>query len=239
MDKRLKIILVALVANVLIVIVYTIYLILTLESSAGIELLFYPFFLAGWLFFIESIVFTLIFIKHLKQIWVILLLECLLSSPVPVWFLNHWLDSLPVTIPKAGKLPVTAEEYDSLKKMIVQDFKLKDLDSNNVIIHEGVTVLKVDIDNIIYSFNKEKFFSLIIAEAKNGDKVKYCTAYHVGRKGNNGWELSEPSGNATMGCFDSIPELTNYVWQYFYKNYSINGSSDKPEIWSDKYIFNF
>ncbi len=219
--------------------IYTIYLIVTLQdksNSIGIPFAFIG--LLGLSIFIESILFAIIFFRHIKEIWKTLLPAFLIGGLIPFYFLNNWIENRPVKIPEAGILPVSIEQYELDKKIIISDFKLKDLDSNSITIYRE-KVLDVKIDTIIYSADKTKFFAIIIAEAKNGVKTQFCSEYRVGRKNNNTWELAKPIGNIWTTCFDSIPELKISLRQYFYKKYSINGSSHKPEIWTDQYIFNF
>ncbi|HXB12286.1 MAG TPA: hypothetical protein VNZ45_09890, partial [Bacteroidia bacterium] len=186
MDKRIRVISIVFGATVLVVIAYTIYLIITLESSASIELLFLPFFAAGWLYFIECIILFIIFIKHLKKVWFMLLPIFLISSIVPIYFLNTWLDKRPVEVPKPAKLPVSMEEYINNRDMIIKDYRTKDLDSTN---HLGqLLVTKVDIDTIIYSLDKTKFFGIIIIAELDKAKEYYCSEYRIGMRDGNIWK---------------------------------------------------
>jgi len=194
-------------------------------------------FITGFIIFFESIVLIIVYFKHIKEVWMIILPVLLITGLVPLYFLNRWIENLPVTIPQPGKLMVSEETYNSDKEQIINDYKLRDLDSNNIK-NTRDTILDVKIDTIIYSIDNTKLFSIIIAEAKDGIKTKYCTEYRVGFKQNNHWKLSVPKGNIWLTCFDSSNEFKDEIRQYFYKRYSINNSSKNPEIWDDKYIFN-
>jgi len=239
MDRRQKIVLIVFASTPVLVIGYTIYLIKTLDSSESIELLFLPLFAAGGLLFIESIVLSLVFVKHLKKLWSLLLPAFLISSPVPIWTLDKWVESLPAKIPKAGVLPVSLQEYENLKEIIIADYKSKDIDTVGYEIHSKTKILKVDIDTIIYSPDTSKFFSILINTSSIDDKTKFSTGYRVGIKQGAAWKLAEPSAGIWSVDFNSMPEFKNEIRQYYYKRYSINGSSNKPEIWKDYYLFEF
>ncbi|MFM2048573.1 MAG: hypothetical protein RI955_1121 [Bacteroidota bacterium] len=236
MNRRLIIILSIFGLTFLACIIYTIYLAKTNGESATIAILFAFVFVFGLALFCESIIFALIFVRHIKEVLPLLTPVFLITGLVPLYFLFNWYERRPVEIPQAGQLPVTVEQYELDKAQIIADYKKNDLDSNNVTITRD-TVIDVKIDTIIYSTDLTKFFSIIIAVAKDGTKTKFCSAYRVGRKQNNAWKLFSPTGNVWTTCFDSIPELKSNMRQYYYKKYSINGSSSKPEIWTDKYIF--
>jgi len=236
MNKRFKIILSVFGLTFLVCIIYTIYLSVKIEESATLAIPFAFIAVLGLALFCESIIFALIYIRHLKEVLPLLLPVFLLTGFVPFYFLNKRYENRPAKIPQAGQLPVTIQQYDLDKAQIISDYKANDLDSNNITKARD-TIIDVKIDTIIYSTDLTKFFSIIIAIAKDGSKTKFCSEYRVGKKQNNDWELFSPTGNIWITCFDSILQLKNDILQYFYKKYSINGSSSKPEIWTDKYIF--
>jgi hypothetical protein len=236
MNKRFKIILSVFGLTFLACIIYTIYLAKTIEESATIAIPFAFIFILGSALFCESIIFTLIFIKHFKEVLPLLLPVFLVTAFVPLYFLSKWNEKRPVEIPQPGQLPVTVQQYELDKAQIISDYKANDLDSNNITITRD-TIIDVKVDTIIYSTDMTKFFSIIIAVAKEGAKTKFCSEYRVGKKQNSDWELFAPTGIIWTTCFDSIPQLKDNILQYFYKKYSVNGSSSKPEIWTDKYIF--
>jgi hypothetical protein len=208
-------------------------------SSDALGVFFSSFFLLGLLLFAESIILFVIYIKHLKELWFILLPVFLISSTIPIYLASLWFQNRPPVIPSPGPLSVSFKQYTKDKEQVIADFRQNSVNQKGVT-YEGDTIIDVKIDSIIYSIDLMRFFAIIIGESRNGDKIQYCSFYRVGQKKQvNGWELASPKGNIWSTCFDSVPELKDQIRKYFYKRYSINGSSDQPEIWNDGYIFSF
>lgn len=212
--------------------------IFTFPDSRSIAIPFQVIFIISLLLFAESIVFLFVYIKRLKNILWVLLPVILITSLGPLEILNIWLKNRPADIPKPGKLPVTYAEYNSNEVQVINDYKKTDLNSLGLDSYDNL-IKDTYVDTIIYSPNKIEFFAVIMAKAVEGKKESFCLAYRVGRRTNNDWILKSPKGNIWITCFNSIPELKQSVRQYYYEKYSINGSSDKPEIWTDPYIFPF
>jgi hypothetical protein len=218
--------------------IYTVYLAKTIDKSATIAIPFAFIAVTGLALFAECIIFALIFYRQLSTIWTILLPVFLVTSVVPSYFTYKWYVNLPAKVPIAGQLPVSIEQYQTDSKLVVDDYLKTEVDSNRVDIYQD-TIQTAQIDTVFYSLDKSKFFAIIIAIAKDGNKQKYCANYRVGRRIENSWELGNPKGNIWTTCFSSIYILKKDLRQYYYKRYSINNSSDRPEIWTDNYIFNF
>jgi hypothetical protein len=143
-----------------------------------------------------------------------------------------------VEIPVPGQLRVSTEQYKADASIVRKDFREYELDAENITI-ERDTIISEEIDTIFYSPDKLKFFAIIIAVAKNGNNLKYCSVYRVGRQNSDYYEIGVPRGNIWSTCYQSKSALKTDLRQYYYKRYSINGSSDRPEIWLDQYIFSF
>ena len=74
----------------------------------------------------------------------------------------------------------------------------------------------------------------VLSENKNW----YFTEYRVGSRVGEVWVLARPKGNIWSTQFESPDSIRIQLLQYYYNRYSINGSDpDKPEIWTDSYIF--
>ena len=220
-------------------VVYTVYMTLTLKdesTSIGIPFAFLG--VTGLGLFFASIILTIVFVKRLQNIWPLLLSTFVLTGMIPAWFIYHWWSDRPVSVPTAGPLPVAVDKYNSDIKLVLEDYMEYDLDSINVNITRD-TIISEEIDTIFYSPDKLKFFAIIIAVAKNGNNLKYCSVYRVGRQNSEYYEIGVPRGNIWATCFQSKSALKTDLRQYYYKRYSINGSSDRPEIWLDQYIFSF
>jgi hypothetical protein len=220
------------------VIVYDIYLIKSLPDSNLIALPFAFIALTGIALFIESIFFAIIFYRHFAITRTILLPVFMLTSIIPIYFGYNWYSNRPIKIPHPGQLPVSIDKFQADSKLIVDDYLTTEIDSNNINIYQD-TIQTAFIDTIFYSADKTKFFAIIIAVAKDKGKVKYCANYRVGKLVSDKWVLGKPKSNIWATCFQSVDIFKNELRQYYYKSYSINKSSDKPEIWNDSYIFDF
>jgi len=220
-------------------ILYTCYLFYVSDKSEGLiflPLVFIVF--TGLALFIETIIFTIVFYKHLRAIWTMLLGIFLVTSPIPIFLVYNYHAKETVYVPKPSHITVTPASYNTDSKMIIDDFLKNDIDSNGIDKDQD-KVQKAFIDTIFYSLDKSKIFAIIIKEVKGRDEIQYCPAYRVGRLVSNKWELSRPNGNIWITYFPSIVDFKNEIRQYYYKSYSINKSSDKPEIWNDNSIFDF
>jgi len=237
MKKPINIILSVFILTILGGLIYTLYLIKTIDESSTITIPFTFITVTGLSLLFECVVFTIIYYRHLSLIWTILLPVFIVTSLIPIYFIHGWYSARPDKIPKAGQLPVSINQYQSDSKLIIENCFKKEIDSNNVDIYQD-TIKSVQIDTIFYSLDKTNFFAIIIAIAKDGKKQKYCSNYLVGRWSRNSWKLGTPKGNIWNTCFSSKRIFKNEIRQYYYKKYSINNSSDRPEIWTDNYIFN-
>lgn len=238
MKRPVTIILGTFILTVIAGLLYSIYLFKRVHESATLGIPFAFIVLTGLLLFVESIFFALLFYKHLATTWTILLPVFLLSSIVPIYFGHNWYSNRPVEIPLPGQLPVSVDKYKDHSKLIIDDYLQTEIDSNNINIYRD-TIQTAFIDTIFYSLDKTKFFAIIISVTNDNEKVKYCANYRVGKLVSDNWQLGKPKVNIWSTCFQSIENFKDELRQYYYKNYSINKSSDKPEIWADNYIFNF
>jgi len=238
MKRSISIILWTFASTLIIVILYTVYLFKTNPESSTLGIPFGFIVVLGLALFVESIFFSVIFYKQLATTWKILLPIFLLSSIIPIYFSYNGYSNRPVKIPNAGQLPVTYDTYKADSKLIIDNYLQTDIDSNNTNIYQD-TIKSAFIDTIFYSLDKTKFFAIIIAIANDHDKVKYCANYRVGRYISDSWQLGKPKGNIWSTCFQTIDNFKYELRQYYYKKYSINKSSGKPEIWTDNNIFNF
>lgn len=238
MKKSIIIILSTFSLTILAGLIYTAYLAKTIPESASIGIPFAFIGVTALALFGECIIFALIFFRQLSTTWTILLPVFLITSIVPSYFTYKWFINRPVHVPIAGQLPVSIGQYQADCKLIVDDYLKTDIDSNRIDIYQD-TIQIAQIDTIFYSSDKTKFFAIIISVAKDGNKLKYCANYRVGRQKTDTWELGKPKGNIWTTCFPTTDSFKQELRQYYYKNYSINKSSDNPEIWTDKYIFNF
>lgn len=238
MKKPITCILGTFILTVIAGLIYSAYLFKTIDESSIIGIPFAFVGLTGLSLFVESILFALFYYKHLKTISIVLLPVFLLTSIIPIYFGYKWYSNRPVDIPLPGQLPVSIDKYRADSKLIIDDYLHTEIDSNSIDIYRD-TIQSANIDTIFYSLDKTKFFAIIISIAKDNEKVKYCANYRVGKLVSDNWKLGKPKGNIWSTCFQSIDNLKSELRQYYYKNYSINKSSDKPEIWTDNYIFNF
>jgi hypothetical protein len=238
MKRQIIIILSVFVLTILAGLIYTVYLAKTIDESATIAIPFAFIAVTGLALFSECVIFTLIFYKHLSTIWTILLPVFLVTSIVPIYFIYGWYSDRPAKVPSAGQLPVSIIQYQEDIKLVIDDYLKTEIDSNSVDIYQD-TIQTAQIDTIFYSSDMNKFFAIIMVIAKDGNKQKFCAKYRVGRRFENSWQLGNPKGNIWTTCFSSISIFKNDLRQYYYKRYSINNSSDRPEIWTDNYIFNF
>jgi len=238
MKRPISIILWTFALTLIVVILYTVYKFKTNPESSTLGIPFGFIVLSGLVLFIESIFFSILFYKHLASTWIILLPVFLFTSIIPIYFGYNSYSNKPVEIPKAGPLPVSIEKYNEDSRMIIDNYLQTDIDSNKINIYQD-TIQTAFIDTIFYSLDKTKFFAIITSVANNNGKVKYCANYRVGQLVMSNWQLWAPKGNIWINCFQSIDNFKYELRQYYYKKYSINKSSDKPEIWNDNYIFNY
>jgi hypothetical protein len=238
MNKQVAIILGTFFLTVVAGLIYSVYLFRTVQESATLGIPFAFVVLTGLLLFVESVVFAVLFYKHLATTWPILLPIFLVTSVIPIYFGYHWYSNRPVEIPVPGQLPVSANQYEADNKLIIDDYLQTELDSNSMNRYQD-TIQSAFIDTIFYSPDKTQFFAIIISVANDNEKVKYCANYRVGKLASDKWQLGKPKGNVWSACFQSIEQLKLELRHYYYKNYALNKSSNKPEIWTDNSIFNF
>ena len=219
-------------------IIYTVYMASTIDESATIAIPFGFLAVTGIALFSECIILSIIFHKQFSTVWKILLPVFIVTSIPQIYFFYSWYSNRPVNVPPAGQLLVSVSQYHKDINLIINDYLQTEIDSNSIDIYQD-TIEAVKIDTIFYSLDKSKFFAIIIAIAKDGDSQKFCAKYRVGRRIKNSWQLGSPKGNIWVTCFSAIEIFKKDLRQYYYKRYSINKSSDRPEIWSDNYIFNF
>lgn len=237
MKSPIIIVLSVFVITVLGGLIYTAYLATTVSESETLGIPFTFIAVTGLALFGECIIFSLIFNRHFVIIWPILVPVFFVTSIVPIYLFINWNSNRPVGVPNPGQLPVTTSQYETDSKAVMEDYLKVATDINYTKIYQD-TILTAKIDTIFYSLDKASFFAIIIAFAKDGKSQKYCANYRIGKRIKNSWQLSEPRGNIWSTCFASIQDFKKELRQYYYKSYSINNSSDKPEIWTDKYIFN-
>lgn len=238
MKRHLIIIISTFILTVIVGIVYTIYLFYTVEESTTIGVPFAFIVFTGLALFVESFLFLFVFLKHIKETWILLIPVLAITAIIPLYFANNWYEHLPVEIPQSGPVPVSETVYKEHTIEIIGNYWDLETDSNRVT-NTRDTIQNVLIDTIIYSNDLKKYFAIIIAVANDGQGLKYCANYRVGRQRTAKWEMGKPKGNIWSNCFQSKKILKSDLRQYFYKKYSINNSSDKQEIWNDNYIFNF
>ncbi len=236
--KPIPIIKVTFVLTVITVICYDFYLTKTNPDINSIAIPFAFIALTGVALFVESIFFAIIFYRHIASTRRILIPVFLLTSMIPIYFIYNWYSDRPVKIPEPGLLNVSFAKYQTDSKLIIDNYLQTAIDDNNIDEYRD-TIQTASIDTIFYSLDKTRFFAIIIAVAKDKGKVKYCANYRIGRLVSDKWELGKPKGNMWISCFQSVDILKKELRQYYYKSYSINKSSDKPEIWNDNYIFDF
>jgi len=210
----------------------------TAHESATLGIPFGFVVLTGFALFVESFLFLFVFLKHIKETWILLIPVLTITSIIPLYFANSWYENLPVEIPQSGPVPVSEAVYKEHRIKIIENYWELEVDSNRIT-NTRDTIQNVFIDTIIYSNDLKKYFAIIIAVANDGQGLKYCANYRVGRQETTKWEMGKPKGNTWTTCFQSEKILKSDLRQYFYKKYSINNSSDKQEIWNDNYIFNF
>jgi hypothetical protein len=97
------------------------------------------------------------------------------------------------------------------------------------------TILSVAVDTVYYSHNRQRLFSTIILHTT--DSIPWEPDYQAGIKIGPIWKLNRPGGDTWTTGFSSDSELKHDVKHYLFKHFSINGSSNRPEIWDDTYLF--
>lgn len=222
------------------VVVYFIYSAFQLDESSSIGLLFFPLYALG-LFALfawaESLLFMLLFAGSFAEVRRLLLPVFLVSTVAPLWLLYAWYEDRPAPIPPPGILPVTEEKYTGDKEAISDDFMNRDFavwSKQNRI----DTVYEVRVDTIIYSKDLKHFFAFVVVSTLSENQHWYFNEYRVGVRSGDAWGLSTPKGNIWSTRFGSPDSIRVALLQYYYNKYSINGSDpDKPEIWTDAYIF--
>ncbi len=219
---------------------FLVYSAFQLDESSSIGLLFFPLYALG-LFALfawaESLLFMLLFAGGFREVRSLLLPVFLVSSVAPLWLLNAWYEQRPAPIPPPGTLPVTQEKYADDKEAISEDFM-----SAGFAVwskqHRVDTVYDVRVDTIFYSKDLKQLFAFLFVSAISEKEHLYFNDYRVGSRSGEEWMLTRPKGNIWLTHFDSPDSMRITLLQYFYSSYSINGSDpDKPEIWSDAYIF--
>jgi hypothetical protein len=240
MKNRKKIIIITYLASIIVSLIYSVYILFTGPESSTLGVPFAFILLSDLSLFVVSIFFMILYVKYFYEIWQIVVPTFIITSLIPIYFIISWHNNKPLKIEKSSVLPVSSQQYSNDSNLIINDYKTKEIDSNGFDKYRS-KIYSVIIDTIIYSKDYNKFFSIIITNALDDEnKLVYCSEYRVGKKENKNWLLGNPRGNIWSTCFDSISNLKYELRQYYYKKFSINGSSkNKPEIWEDDYIFYF
>lgn len=222
------------------VLAFLVYSAFQLDESSSIGLLFFPLYALGLfalLAWAESLLFMLLFAGSFREVRSLLLPVFIASSIAPVWLLITWFNDRPAPIPAPGQLPVTEAEYAGDKEAIANDFVTKDVGIWSEQMRVD-TIYEVRVDTIIYSEDLKRLFAFVVVSVRSENKHWYFTEYRVGSRGGEEWTLSRPKGNIWLTQFESPDSIRIKLLHYFYNGYSINGSDpDKPEIWTDPYIF--
>ncbi|PQJ09236.1 hypothetical protein CJD36_018460 [Flavipsychrobacter stenotrophus] len=218
------------------VLLYSIYLWNITDQSAqlGVPFAFIAFLSLGW--FIESVLLAIIFFKDLKKNWPILLSFFLLTCFAPISFIKETYERRPAIIPQPGPLTVPIEVYQADCKLAVVNYLAKNMDSNHVTPY-GDTIT-YEIDTLFYSPDHKYFFAIIIASNTRNGRTRFQSEYRAAKRSNAGWDLTAPVNTWNYASF-SKQELKDQIRQFHYKEYSINGSSNRREIWTDTTLFSF
>lgn len=181
---------------------------------------------------LESLFFTLIYFSSLRRLILFLSPGYLIIGVIVYWLILDYKESIPVKFYGNGIPPVSFEEYNRDCQLVLES----DIDS--LMLHQVVdTVISSQLDTIIYSSNLNKFFAIIINTIEDNNERKYYPSYIVGVKENKKWILCVPKGAVWYSGFPTVDIFKYKTRQYYYKNYSINKSSSKPEIWDSQYLF--
>ncbi len=222
------------------VVLYFIYVSFQLEPSQSIWLLFAPLYALGLFALIawaESLLFMLLFASSFREVRSLLLPVFLVSSVAPAWMLNAWYENRRAPIPPPGTLPVSESMYADDMEAISADIMNRDFGVWSKQ-HRVDTVYDVRVDTIIYSKDLSHFFAFVVVSTMSENRHWYFNEYRVGRRSGEEWILSRPKGNIWSTRFETPDSIRVMLLQYYYNKYSINGSDpDKPEIWTDAYIF--
>ena len=202
--------------------------------------------------FIETIVLAIIYRTHFMAVLPVLAPSFLISFSVLVYMtylsIEHYLDNAPITITSNRARLVTDEQYTADSLLIVNN-GIPDLEKTYRAQYFRDTVVSTSVVDIWYSADHEKFLAVLahtfIPDGKeaaeyNGAGQLYRVDYIVGKRDQEkNWKLGTPNGGDWLADFESTAQLKSEVEQYYYHNYSINGSSSKPEIWQDTFLFHF
>jgi hypothetical protein len=237
LPKALRTISITFVATCALGAVWTVLLIVLYGDGNGLGPFFAGIAHTAIVLLLECVVFAIVYRKERVLAIGLALPPVLVVAYVLYSVVSERLETARIDAPPRGPLPVSNEAYQKDTTLLIATELADTLHQREMIEQFGDTLQSVAVDTVYYSPSLDTLYGIVILRLKN-KALKSEPDFQVGYRTDSGWKLHRSLADSWNVGFASDSALKHEVKQYLFTHFSINGSSHRPELWKDRYIFN-